>query len=78
METQKERFFSIELESNANLKNVTLSNGNDENVLIEGTIGQLKHAMFNDDVVLEVVCDKGILRINLAQNEIKHTKNHQK
>ena len=71
METQKERFFSIELESKANLKNVTLSNGSHENVLIEGIIGQLKHATFTDGVVLEVVCDKGILRINLTQDEIK-------
>lgn len=78
METQKERFFSIELESNANLKNVTLSNGKNEKVLIEGTIGQLKYAIFNDDVVLEVVCDKGILRINLTQNEIKQTKDPSK
>jgi hypothetical protein len=78
METRKERFFSIELESNANLKNVTLSNGNHENVLIEGTIGHLKHAIFTDDVVLEVVCDKGVLRINLTQNEIKQTKDRLK
>ncbi len=70
----KERFFSIELESKANLKNITLSNGGHENVLIEGTIGQLKHAAFTDGVVLEVVCDKGVLRINLTQDEIKQAK----
>jgi hypothetical protein len=68
---QKERFFSIELQSRANLKNVTLNNGGHENVLIEGTIGQLHHATFVDGVVLEVVCDKGVLRINLTQGEIK-------
>ncbi len=67
----KERFFSIELKSQANLKNVTLNNSGHENVLIEGTIGQLQYASFIDGVVLEVVCDKGVLRINLTQNEIK-------
>jgi hypothetical protein len=69
---EKERFFSIELQSKANLKNVTLSNGgSQENVLIEGTIGQLRRATFVDGIVLEVVCDKGVLRINITQDEIK-------
>jgi hypothetical protein len=72
---EKERFFSIELKSKSNLKNVTISNsahkGGQENVLIEGTIGQLKRASFNDGVVLEVVCDRGVLRINLTPDEIK-------
>ncbi|HLN88744.1 MAG TPA: hypothetical protein VK253_01640 [Candidatus Binatia bacterium] len=71
---EKERFFSVELSSKANLKNVTLANGGHENVLIEGTVGQLKHASFVDGVVLEVVCDKGILRINLTPDEIKQKK----
>ncbi len=71
----KERFFSIELKSKSNLKNVSLTNGGDcENVLIEGTIGLLHRATFVDDVVLEVVCDKGVLRINLTPEEIKQKK----
>lgn len=68
---EKERFFSIELKSKANLKNVTLTNGGHENVLIEGTVGQLQHASFVDGIVLEVICDKGVLRINLTPDEIK-------
>ena len=68
---EKERFFSVELKSKANLKNVTLTNSRHENVLIEGTVGQLQHASFVDGVVLEVVCDKGVLRINLTPDEIK-------
>jgi hypothetical protein len=67
----KERFFSIELKSRVNLKNVTLTNGGHENVLVEGTIGQLLRAEFAEDVILEVVGDKGVLRINLCQDEIK-------
>ncbi len=68
---EKERFFSIELKSKANLKNVTLANGDRENVLIEGTVGQLRQASFVDGVVLEVTGDKGILRINITHEEIK-------
>ena len=67
----KERFFSVELKSKVNLKNVTLSNGTHENVLIEGTIGALQHAGFAEDIILEIVGDKGVIRINLSQDEIK-------
>jgi hypothetical protein len=67
----RERFFSVELKSKVNLKNVTMSNGNHENVLVEGTIGELQRAEFADGVILEVVGDKGVLRINLAQEDIK-------
>jgi hypothetical protein len=73
-ETNKERFFSVELKSKVSLKNVTLSDSSLENVLLEGTLGQLQHASFAEDVILEVVGDKGVLRINLAQNEIKENK----
>jgi hypothetical protein len=67
----KERFFSVELKSKVSLKNVTLNNGNHENVLVEGTIGELQRAEFSEGIVLEVVGDKGILRINLTPDEIK-------
>ncbi len=37
----KERVFSVELNSKRNLKNVTLTNGSSDTVLVEGTIGEL-------------------------------------
>jgi len=74
--TLKERFFSVELKSKVSLKNVTLNNSGLENVLLEGTLGQLQHASFAENVILEVVGDKGVLRINLAQNEIKESKSN--
>jgi len=75
----KERFFSIELSSKANLKNVTLANvGVHENVLIEGNLGFLKQATFIDGVVLEIACDAGIFRINLTQDEIKQKEKQEK
>jgi len=70
MEKNSERFFSVELQSKANVKSVSMPNGGLENVLIEGTIGRLQHATFVDGVVLEVLCDKGVLRIDLTQDEI--------
>jgi len=67
----KERFFSIELKSKANLKNVAIANGSHDNVLVEGTIGELVQATFAEDIILEVIGKKGTLRINLGEDEIK-------
>jgi hypothetical protein len=75
---KKELFFSVELKSKVNLKNVTMTNGDHENVLVEGTIGQLQYAAFSDGVVLEVFGDKGVFRINLTQDEIKKKEKQEK
>jgi hypothetical protein len=67
----KERSFSIELKSKGYLKNITLNNEFREKALIEGTIGELEQAKFVDDVILEVLGSKGILRIDIRENELK-------
>ena len=69
----KERVFSVELKSRRNLKNVTLTNGSSDSVLLEGTIGELVQATFVEGIILEVVGKKGILRIDLGEDEIKKT-----
>jgi hypothetical protein len=68
---EKERFFSIELKSKADLKNVTLANGSRDSVLIEGTIGELVQATFMEGVILEIAGKKGTLRINLKAKELR-------
>ena len=68
---EKERFFSVELKSKANLKNVTMMNGTRDSVLVEGTIGKLVQASFVEGVILEIIGKKGILRINLQESELK-------
>ena len=68
---ENERFFSVELKSKVNLRNITLSNSEQENVLVEGSIGELLRAEFSEGVILEVVGDKGVLRINLSPDDIK-------
>ena len=50
---------------------MAVADGGYENVLVEGTIGQLQRAEFVENLILEVVGDKGVLRINLAQEDIK-------
>jgi hypothetical protein len=74
METEmedKERFFSVELKSKADLKNVTLANGSSDSVLIEGSIGELVQATFEEGLILEIVGKKGTLRINLKAKELE-------
>jgi hypothetical protein len=68
---RKERVFSVELKSKRNLKNVILTNGSSDSVLVEGTIGELVHATFAEGIVLEVVGKNGVLRIDLREDEIK-------
>ncbi len=69
--TESERFFSVELKSKTHLKNVTLTNGKTDNALIEGTLGELIQATFAEGIILEVIGNKGTLRINLSKQEIK-------
>lgn len=77
-EIDKERFFSVELKSKVNLKNVTVRDSSQENVLVEGTLGKLQHAEFADGVVLEVFGDKGVLRVNLTIDDIKKREKKEK
>lgn len=73
METKtssKERVFSVELKSKRNLKNVTLTNGSSDSVLLEGTIGELVQATFAEGVILEVIGKNGVLRLDLREDEI--------
>jgi hypothetical protein len=75
---ENERFFSVELKSKVSLKNITLTNGAQENVLVEGSIGELQRAEFSEGIILEVVGDKGVLRINLSLDDIKQKEKQEK
>ena len=72
-ELETERFFSVELLSRESLKGISIS-GDEKNVLIEGTIGRLQRAGFAEGIVLEILGSKGVLRINLEDNEIRKAK----
>ena len=66
------------MESKLNLKNVNLTNGGHENVLIEGTIGELLEARFSEGTVLEIIGSKGVLRADLEVEEIRKTDKQKK
>ncbi len=66
---ETENDFSIELKSNRDLTRISASNDAD-GVLIEGTLGRLNHALFIDDVILEVQGSNGILRLDLRKEDL--------
>lgn len=66
-----ERAFSVELKSKSNLKNMTLSNGGRDTVLLEGTLGELQHAEFAEGTVLHIVGSKGVLSVDLGEGGIR-------
>ena len=65
----KERVFTVELNSKSDVKNLSVQDGVRRTV-IEGTIGALKHAGFVEDTVLELVGTRGVLRVDLARNDL--------
>ena len=71
--TEKERSFSIELQSQADLKNVTLTNNQNENAIVEGTIGDLREAQFVEEKVLQIVGKRGVITVDISDNEISKT-----
>ncbi len=73
IQEKNERFFSIELNSKHQIKNMSITDGQKENTLIEGSIGNLFEATFAEGIVLEVTGTKGTLRLDLQAKEIKQT-----
>ena len=73
MGNSKERVFSIELKARIHLKNISLTNGSFDSVLVEGNLGGLVQASFKEGVILEVIGKNGTLRIDLTENEISES-----
>jgi len=71
----KERIFSIELKSKQNLKNITLADNENENVLVEGTLGELVYATFTEGIILTISGTRGMLSVDLAESEIQKPQN---
>ena len=66
----RNRSFSVELNSKSDLRSVTMTNGPHESVLVEGTIGKLVQIGFTEGVILEIIGDRGILRVDIGEDEI--------
>jgi len=69
---KKSHSFSVELRSRNSIKNASMEgSGRHDGVLIEGTLGELKSATFQEGgLVLEIVGAEGILRVDLTRDEL--------
>lgn len=67
--SEKERVFTVELHSTSDVKNVIVENAA-QRIVMEGTIGALRHAEFVEDTVLELAGTRGVLRIDLAREDL--------
>lgn len=68
---EREHTFSIEMESKNSLKNIKLSEGTQDNVLIEGTLGPLQEVVLHEDALLEVKGKQGTLRIDMSRQALE-------
>jgi hypothetical protein len=66
----KGRVFTVDLASGSAIRAASLGNGTPGRVLIEGTLGRLKHVGFLEEAVLEVTGTEGILRLDLTREEL--------
>ena len=64
-----DHIFSIELKSLDHVKNLSLAPDSNEVVLIEGFLGKLETIEFTEDIMLEIIGTKGILRMDLTKKE---------
>ncbi len=68
-EAEVERVFTVELNSGADLKKVSIPNGS-QRILMEGTIGSLKRVGFIEDRIFEIVGTAGVLRIDMSEEDL--------
>jgi hypothetical protein len=67
---KKNGFFSVEIESQKHLTNVSISNNSRERVLIEGFLGDFSEIEMIEDVLIQFKGAYGVLRIDLSEDEL--------
>ncbi len=67
----REHTFSIEMESKNSLKSIKLSEGTQDSVLIEGSLGSLQEVALHDDALLEVRGTQGTLRLDMNKQTLE-------
>ena len=68
---ERENTFSIEMESKNSLKNIKISEGTQDSVLIEGSLGTLQEVVLHEDALLEVSGTQGTLRIDMNRQALE-------
>jgi hypothetical protein len=66
----RNRSFSIELKNKRNLRTITIGDKRGT-VLLEGRMGETLEINHVDDIMLEICCSEGVLRVDLDKVELK-------
>ncbi len=66
---KREHSFSIEMDSKGNLSHVSLTDET-EGVLIKGKLGELQEISHEEGLMIEIIGDLGVLRIDLTKEEL--------
>jgi hypothetical protein len=67
---EKSHAFSIELKRKEHLKTVAIPSSANDNVVIEGFLGELLSIGFAENVLLEIEGTNGTLRIDMKNEEL--------
>ena len=67
LEIRHESSFSLELKSRYQVKLALLAGREDDEILIEGTLGRIENVRFIDGVLLEFRGSKGTFRVSLSR-----------
>ena len=71
MDKKSNLSFSFELNSREYIKRVSLPSGKGDGLMIEGSLGKLINVVLVEDIMLEVHGVDGIIRIEIARNELE-------
>ena len=66
---KREHSFSIEMGSKGNLSHVSLTDET-EGVLIKGKLGELQEISHEEGLMVEIIGDLGVFRIDLTKEEL--------
>ena len=66
---KREHTFSIEMGSKRSLSHVSLSDES-EGVLIKGELGELQKIIHEEGLMVKIIGDLGVLRIDLTEEEL--------
>ena len=72
MDKTAEHSFSVELKSKDYVKHISLSSNGGDSVLLEGFLGKLEKVSLVEDLLLEIKCLNGVLRIDMKKGELEH------
>ena len=67
----EEHSFSIEMKTKRFVKRMSLSDKENDRVVFEGYLGELRNVSIVEGVMLEILGNNGVLRLDITQQEFE-------